>query len=142
MTLTLQDALKITDGAFQASNDQKAAPLTIAILDTGGRLISLQRQDGASMMRPDIAIAKAWGALAMGCSSRTLATTAEQRPAFMSAVTSLAEGNILPVPGGVLIKDHQQQLIGAVGISGDLSEIDEQCAILGIETANLLTDAI
>ena len=106
MNLTLQEALTITQGAFNAGVKESSKPLTVAILDSGGKLISLQRQDGASMMRPEIASAKAWGALAMGCSSRKLATDAEQRPAFMTAVTALADGNVLPVAGGILIKNR------------------------------------
>ncbi len=139
MNLTLQEALTITQGAFNAGVKESSKPLTVAILDSGGKLISLQRQDGASMMRPEIASAKAWGALAMGCSSRKLATDAEQRPAFMTAVTALADGNVLPVAGGILIKNREQELLGAIGISGDLSELDELCAIRGVQSANLLT---
>ncbi|MGF1731304.1 GlcG protein [Photobacterium proteolyticum] len=140
MNLTLNEALTITKGAFSAGTTKGSAPLTIAVLDNGGKLISLQRQDGSSMMRPDIAIAKAWGALALGCSSRKLADDAKQRPAFISAVNVLAEGNMLPVPGGVLIRNDDKQLLGAVGISGDLSELDEMCAISGIKAANLIPD--
>lgn len=140
MNLTLNDALTITKGAFSEGITKGSAPLTIAVLDNGGKLISLQRQDGSSMMRPDIAIAKAWGALALGCSSRKLADDAKLRPAFISAVNVLAEGNMLPVPGGVLIRDDDKQLLGAVGISGDLSELDELCAITGIKAANLIPD--
>lgn len=140
MNLSLQEALTITQGAFNAGVKENSKPLTVAILDSGGKLISLQRQDGASMMRPEIASAKAWGALAMGCSSRKLAADAEQRPAFMTAVTALADGNVLPVAGGILIKNSAEELLGAIGISGDLSELDELCAIRGVQSANLLTD--
>jgi len=140
MNLTLQEALTITQGAFNAGVIESSKPLTVAILDSGGKLISLQRQDGASMMRPDIATAKAWGALAMGCSSRKLAVDAEQRPAFMTAITALADGNVLPVAGGILIKNSDQELLGAIGISGDLSELDELCAVKGVQSANLLTN--
>ncbi|MBD8513803.1 MULTISPECIES: GlcG/HbpS family heme-binding protein [Photobacterium] len=142
MSLTLDEALVITKGAFSTALTKGAAPLTVAVLDSGGKLISLQRQDGSSMLRPEIAIAKAWGALALGCSSRKLALDAQQRPAFMSAVNVLAEGNLLPVPGGVLIRGSNNCLLGAVGISGDLSELDELCAIAGIKAANLVADEV
>ncbi|GAB6261707.1 heme-binding protein [Photobacterium sp. CCB-ST2H9] len=142
MSLTLEDALVITKGAFSTALTKGAAPLTVAVLDSGGKLISLQRQDGSSMLRPEIAIAKAWGALALGCSSRKLAIDAQQRPAFMSAVNVLAEGNLLPVPGGVLIRGSDKCLLGAVGISGDLSELDEFCAIAGVKAANLVPDEV
>ncbi|WP_413479637.1 GlcG/HbpS family heme-binding protein [Vibrio hibernica] len=137
MSLTLQQALNITQGVFEAGITLKTAPLTVAVLDSGGKLVSLQRQDGSSMLRPDIATAKAWGALALGCSSRKLAQDAEIRPAFISAINVLAQGNLVPVPGGLLIKTETNQIIGAVGISGDLSDLDEKCALEGILHAKL-----
>ncbi|WP_153448355.1 GlcG/HbpS family heme-binding protein [Vibrio algicola] len=137
MSLTLQQALNITQGAFDTATELHTAPLTVAILDTGGKLVSLQRQDGASMLRPDIAIAKAWGAIALGCSSRKLAQDAEIRPAFISAINVLAQGNLVPVPGGLLIRSESSQIIGAVGVSGDLSDLDEKCALQGILHAKL-----
>ncbi|MGF1679782.1 GlcG/HbpS family heme-binding protein [Photobacterium minamisatsumaniensis] len=137
VNLTLQQALTITQGTFNAGKAQQSAPLTVAVLDSGGKLISLQRQDGSSMMRPDIAVAKAWGALALGCSSRQLARDADSRPAFISAVNVLANGNMVPVPGGLLIKDVDEMVLGAVGVSGDLSDLDERCALQGIDHAEL-----
>ncbi|CAG20663.1 GlcG/HbpS family heme-binding protein [Photobacterium profundum] len=137
ISLTLQQALKITEGTFGAGISQQSEPLTVAILDSGGKLISLQRQDGSSMMRPDIAIAKAWEALALGCSSRKLAQDADNRPAFISAINVLANGT---VSGGLLIKDDTNYVMGAVGVSGDHSDLDESCAIEGIQFADLYSD--
>ncbi|KJY86820.1 MULTISPECIES: GlcG/HbpS family heme-binding protein [Vibrio] len=139
-SLTLEQALAVIDGTFQAGQKSHSAPLTVAVLDSGGKLITLQRQDGSSMMRPDIAIAKAWGALALGCSSRKLAQDADNRPAFISAVNVLAHGNMVPVPGGLLIRDAEQNLLGAVGVSGDISDLDESCALRGITHADLFCD--
>ncbi|RDE22862.1 heme-binding protein [Motiliproteus coralliicola] len=139
-SLNLDRSIAITQGAFLKSETLKSEPLTVAILDQGGRLISLQRQDGSSMMRPDIAIAKAWGAVAMGKSSRSLASDAKQRPAFVSALNTLANGNLIPVPGGVLIRDQDDTVVGAVGISGDTSDIDELCAVSGVQAAGLVAD--
>lgn len=140
-SLDLERSLAITRGAFSKSRSLNAAPLTVAILDQGGQLIALQRQDGASMLRPGIAVAKAWGAVAMGKSSRLLGDDAQQRPAFMSALNTLANGNLIPVPGGVLIRDEREVVVGAVGISGDSSDIDEACAVAGIEAAGMIADA-
>ena len=92
------------------------------------------------MMRPDIAIAKAWGALALGCSSRKLAQDADNRPAFISAVNVLAHGNMVPVPCGLLIRDAEKNILGAVGVSGDVSDVDESCAMNGIGFAHLFCD--
>jgi uncharacterized protein GlcG (DUF336 family) len=139
-SLTLQQALTIIEGTFQSGKQSNSAPLTVAVLDSGGKLVTLQRQDGASMMRPDIAIAKAWGALALGCSSRKLAQDACDRPAFISAINVLAQGNMVPVPGGLLIRSTCGEIVGSVGVSGDLSDLDEQCALAGIDHAELLTD--
>ena len=115
--------------------------MTIAVLDSGGHLVTLQREDGASLLRPQIAIGKAWGAIALGKGSRLLALDAQQRPAFIAALNSLGQGSVVPAPGGVLIRDQDGNVLGAVGISGDLSDVDEQCAITAIEAAGLRADA-
>lgn len=139
-TLNLQKALEITAAALKKGHELSAAPLTVSVLDAAGRLISLQREDGSSLLRPEIATAKAWGAVALGKPSRAIAADAEQRPAFIGAVNTLAQGNLVPVPGGVLIRDEEARILGAVGISGDTSDIDEQCAVAGIEAAGMLPD--
>jgi uncharacterized protein GlcG (DUF336 family) len=139
--LSLETALDITRHALVASRELSTAPLTIAVLDAGGHLLSLQREDGASMLRPQIAIGKAWGAVALGKSSRVLAADAQQRPSFIAAVNTLAQGNVVPAPGGVLIRNSANEVIGAIGISGDASDIDEQCAIRGVQALGLVADA-
>lgn len=139
-TLNLEKALAITTAALQKARELSAAPLTVAVLDQSGRLVSLQREDGASLLRPEIATAKAWGAIALGKPSRLLAADAEQRPAFIGAVNTLAQGNLVPVPGGILVRDDQATVVGAVGISGDTSDIDELCAMTGVEAAGLTPD--
>ncbi|WP_286978777.1 heme-binding protein [Pseudomonas sp.] len=140
-TLTLEMATRITQCAMAVGAEIKSAPLTVAVLDAGGHLISLQRQDGASLLRPQIAIGKAWGAVALGKGSRFIAADAQKRPAFIGAVNNLADGNLVPAPGGVLIRDAQGEVIGAVGITGDTSDIDEQCAISAIESIGFRADA-
>ena len=139
--LTLKLAAQLVSQALAAGRRQAAAPLTIAVLDSGGHLISLQREDGASLLRPQIAIGKAWGAIALGKGSRLLALDAQQRPAFIAALNSLGQGSVVPAPGGVLIRDQAGAVLGAVGISGDTSDIDEQCAITAIEGLGLMADA-
>jgi len=139
--LTLKIATQLASQALNAGRTLSTAPLTIAVLDSGGHLITLQREDGASLLRPQIAIGKAWGAIALGKGSRLLALDAQQRPAFIAALNSLGQGSVVPAPGGVLIRDQQGNVLGAVGISGDLSDIDEQCAINAIEALGLRADA-
>ncbi len=131
--LTLTQANHIINTAIHVARELNMSPITVVVLDNAGHLKALQREDGASMIRQKIATAKAWGAVNMGVSSRSLAAVAEQRPDFMNALIDVSEGKIMPVPGGVLIRDQDNNLVGAVGISGDKSDQDERCAIAGIE---------
>ncbi len=136
--LTLKKANQIINGALEKARKLNLAPLTVVVLDENGLLKALQREDGATLLKQDIAIAKAWGAVNMKMSSRSLGVVAEQRPAFMNALVDIAEGKVMPVPGGVLIKDEDNQIIGAVGISGDVSDQDERSAVAGIKDAGLI----
>ncbi|SDH87180.1 Uncharacterized conserved protein GlcG, DUF336 family [Pseudomonas benzenivorans] len=139
--LNLSTATAISERALAVGREISAAPLTVAVLDAGGHLICLQREDGASLLRPQIAMAKAWGALALGKGSRAIAADAQQRPAFIGTVNNLADGRLVPAPGGVLIRDARGELIGAVGITGDTSDIDEQCAVSAVQALGLQADA-
>ncbi len=138
--ITLELANTIIDAALQEGRKRELAPLTVAVLDAGGHLKALARADGSSFMRPMMAIAKAWGAIGVGVSSRTLGEMGEQRPMFMNALVQVADQRLLPVPGGVLIRDSDNTIIGAVGISGDVSDQDESCAVAGISEAGLQAD--
>jgi uncharacterized protein GlcG (DUF336 family) len=137
-SLTLEKANQMIQTAISRARELNMAPLTVVVLDAAGHLKAMQREDGASMIRQQIATAKAWGAVNMGVSSRSLAGVAVQRPDFMKALIGLADGKVMPVPGGVLIRDADNNLIGAIGISGDVSDQDERCAIAGIEAAGFV----
>ncbi|ANC02574.1 MULTISPECIES: GlcG/HbpS family heme-binding protein [Pseudomonas] len=139
--MTLNVANTLVAAALAAGRKIDAAPLTVAVLDAGGHLLALQREDGASLLRPQVAMGKAWGAVALGKGSRLLALDAQQRPAFFAALNGLGERSVVPAPGGVLIRDQAGKVLGAVGISGDTSDIDEQCAITAIEALGLTADA-
>ncbi len=136
--LTLEKANRMIQVTIQKARELNLAPLTVVVLDSSGHLKAMQREDGATMIRQEIATAKAWGAVNMGISSRSLALVAEQRRDFMNALIGLADGKIMPVPGGVLIRDIDNNIIGAVGISGDVSDQDERCAIIGIESVGFV----
>ena len=138
--LNLQTANTIVAAALQKAREMHTSPLAVAVLDETGQLQSFQREDETSLMRADVAIGKAWGALGMGRSSRVLGNLAAQRPHFVQALTVVAQGRLVPVPGGVLIQDASKSTIGAVGTSGDTSDIDEECAVAGIEAAGLTAD--
>ena len=133
--IDLAHATLIVDRALAAGRSLGLPPLTVAVLDGSGCLVSFKREDGSSLLRPEIAQAKAWGALGMGMGSRALAQRATAQPAFISAVNALAGGRLIPVPGGVLIRSAVKSILGAVGITGATSEQDEACAVAGIEAA-------
>lgn len=136
-TLPLATAETIIDKALDAAREFDMQAMSVAILDAGGHLVAFKREDGSGIMRAQIAVGKAWGALGMGASSRLLRDRLGGRPNFISALTDVSEGRFVPVPGGVLVLDDDHYAIGAVGISGDTSERDEYCAIQGIQGAGL-----
>ncbi|MCK7614358.1 GlcG/HbpS family heme-binding protein [Roseibium sediminicola] len=138
--LTLSTAETITSAALEKAAELKLKPLTVAVLDAGGHTMLLKRQDGSSIMRPQIATGKAIGALAVGTGTRWLNANAESRPHFVNALNGASGGAIIPVPGGVLIKDGSGETLGAVGITGDTSDNDEACAVAGIEAVALIAD--
>jgi uncharacterized protein GlcG (DUF336 family) len=135
--LSLAAAETIIDTALAAGRKAGLLPLTVAVLDAGGHLIAFRREDGSGILRPDIAIGKAWGALGMGISSRHIRNRLAERPAFQAALAAASHGRFVPVPGGVLVRDASGAVIGAVGISGDASDKDEYCAIAGVRAAGL-----
>jgi uncharacterized protein GlcG (DUF336 family) len=140
MSVTLAQASTIVDVALKKGRETNCAPLTVAVLDPGGHLVAFKREDRSGILRPDIAMAKAWGALGMGFGTRELADRAQKMPMFVSALAAVSAGRMVPVPGGVLIKSQAGEVLGAVGISGDTSDKDEACAIAGVEAAGLKAD--
>jgi len=139
MSLTLARASTIVDVALKTGREAKYQPLTVAVLDAGGHLVAFKREDKSGILRFNIAFGKAWGALGMGFGSRTLAGRAARQQQFFTTLAAVSEGRLIPVPGGVLIRDDDG-IVGAVGISGDTSDNDEKCAIAGIEAAGLKAD--
>lgn len=133
ISLSLSEASRIVDTALEYGRAEGLLPLTVAVLDAGGHLVAFKREDGCGIMRGDIATGKAWGALGMGISSRTIRDRLAERIAFQSALAATAQGKFVPVPGGVLICTPEQKVIGAVGISGDASDRDEYCAIEAVK---------
>jgi uncharacterized protein GlcG (DUF336 family) len=139
--LTLDVARKILDTALAKGVEKKLKPLVVTVLDARGCVKISAAQDGTSLLRSEIAHGKAYGALAMGMGSRALYQRAQEQAYFVSAVNALAQGRMVPVPGGVLILDDNGTLLGAVGVSGDTSDNDEICALAGIEAAGLKANA-
>ena len=139
-TMKLSPADKIAREVFRMGREAEAQPLAVAVLDSGGNLVVLKREDGCGIVRNDIAIGKAWGALGMGNSSRKLRDSLADRPAFQSALAAVSQGRFVPVPGGVLVMNAAGVCIGAVGVSGDSSECDEALAIMAIKTVGFACD--
>lgn len=139
MTLTLEVAQSIITTAIAKGHELGLNPLTVAVLDAGGHVKALAREDNTSTLRPDIATGKAHGAIALGLGSRTIFNRAKEQPYFIQTMNALANGSLVPVPGGVLIRDSGK-IIGAVGITGDSSDNDEACAITAIEAAGFTAD--
>ena len=135
--MTLYLANVIVAAALAKGDELRLKPLSVAVLDPGGHLVAFARSDGASTMRPQIACGKAGGALALGASSRTIATMAAERPTFVAALAGLSPHGVIPAAGGVIVTDAAGAVLGAVGVTGDTSDNDEVCAMAGIAAAGL-----
>ena len=138
MSIGLETAKSITAQVRAAGREHGLKPLTVVVLDPGGHVVSVEREDGSSNNRFEIAFGKAYGALALGMGSRSLMARAEQQPYFIAAAAAAIGGRLVPVPGGVLVKDATGATIGCVGVSGDTSDNDELAAIAGIRSASLV----
>ena len=138
--VSLEQADIVARTALETARSRGAQPLTVVVLDAGGHVVVARREDGSGIARFEIAFGKAWGALGMGISTRGLAARAAKMGTFFNALAAVTDGRMVPVPGGVLIRDDANRIIGAVGISGDTSDVDEACAVAGIEAAGLVAD--
>jgi uncharacterized protein GlcG (DUF336 family) len=131
--LTLIEANLIIDTALAKGRELELGKLSVVVLDDGGHPIAMKREDGSEYLRPEIAKAKAWGALGMGLPSRMLYERSKKLPVFIGALSNISDGRLVALPGGVIIRDTDGSILGAVGVSGDVSEPDEICAIAGVE---------
>lgn len=138
--VTLAQASIIVDKALEHARAKNFSSLCVVVLDARGTPVALKREDKSALLRHKIATAKAWGVLGMGEGGRKLRGRGQNNPAFFNVLVALSDGNIIPNPGGVLIRDKGGDIIGAVGISGDTGENDELCAVEGIKAAGLTAD--
>ena len=139
-TISLRQADDIADRVLEGGVKLESKPLTVAVLDAGGHLVVSKRQDGSGIARLQIAQGKARGALGMGMGSRAIADLAAERPFFVAGAASLEGVELIPAAGGVLVRDEAGALLGAVGVSGDISDVDERCAVEAIEASGLVAD--
>ena len=137
-SLTLDQAQQIITAALAHSKHAGYQPMGVVVLDDAGHLKAFAREDGASMFRFEVAQAKAWGAVGMGVSSRTLLERAKGNPNFFVALAATASGRFLPQTGAVLIKDASGRTLGAVGASGGTGDEDEAICIAGVQAAGLI----
>ena len=135
--LNLDQSKTIIEAVLKKGAEMKLQPLSVAILDPGGHLIAFERQNQASIMRPQIALGKAAGALALGLSSRKVAEMAEARPTFIASLGEIWPNGVVPAAGGLIIEDDSGAVLGAIGVTGDTSDQDEAAAISAIESAGL-----
>jgi uncharacterized protein GlcG (DUF336 family) len=140
MSVTLAQASTIVDAALKKARELKQMPQTVVVLDSGGHPVAAKREDGSGIVRFEIAVGKAYGALGMGWGSRTMMERAAQNPNFLTSIVAASGGRLVPNPGGVLIRDAGNAVLGAVGISGDTADNDEIVAVAGIEAAGLKAD--
>ncbi len=138
--MKLFTARTIVTGALAYAKEHSLKPLAVGVLDDRGALVAFMAQDGTSLKRGEIALAKANGAISLGMGSRALMKRAEQQAFFIAAAGAAIGGALVPVPGGVLIKNATGKVLGAVGISGDTSDNDEAAALAGIAAAKLEAD--
>jgi uncharacterized protein GlcG (DUF336 family) len=138
--LTLEQANRLIEAALATARRMDLPPVAVAVLDAGGHLKSLQREDGVSFLRVQICQAKAWGALGLAEDSRDIATRYTrdtQQQGFINALNTMTSGGLIPLPGGVLIRDASDRIVGAVGVAGAASDDDEACALTGIAAIGL-----
>lgn len=135
--ISLTKARSIVRATLKKGREMELKPLSVAVLDTGGHLKAFEREDGASPGRFEIARGKAYGVIMTGMTGTALMQRAEDQAYFVAALNGAFGGQVVPVPGGVLVKDSRDRVIGAVGVTGDTSDNDAKAALAGIEAAGL-----
>jgi uncharacterized protein GlcG (DUF336 family) len=138
--LTLAQADTIANETLKSARGLRLAPMTVAILDPGGHIVVLKREDGSGIMRAELATAKAWGALGMGFGGRELARRAQKMPGFFASLNAISEGRMAPVAGSALLRNAEGGIVGAIGVSGDTSDNDELALLPAVEIAGLVAD--
>lgn len=138
--LTLQQANQLIQVVLSTAREKQMPPIAVAVLDTGGHLKAFQREDGVSFLRVQIAQAKAWGALGMGINTDAIAVRYQKddlQRGFINALNAMTTGQLIPLPGGILVRNIEGHIIAAVGAAGGESQDDEACVIAGIKAIGL-----
>jgi len=138
--ISLEQANCIIEAIFARGRELGCRPLSIVVVEPGAKVKAFQKEDGSAMMRFEMAYGKAYAALALGRSSSLVRVRTEERPLFMQYLIRASDDQIFPEGGGMLIRDKEGEVIGAVGVTGDTQERDEELAAHGIHAAGLKTD--
>lgn len=141
MSIPLKKTRRLVRAVLAKGREMELKPLSVIVLDAGGHVLAFEREDGASPGRFGIAQGKAYGAVMLGMGGAAQMARAEQQAYFMAAVNGVFGGQVVPVPGGVLVRDARGKVVGAVGVTGDTSDNDAAAAIAGIEAVGLTPDA-
>ena len=138
--LTYAVAQKMLADSLAFCREKKFNPMSVVILDAAGGVKAVGSEDNTTFMRWRVAYGKAFGGVAFGMPSRRVNNMAAERPHFVNALNGVADGNLVPVPGGVVIRDANKKILGAIGVSGDTSDNDEAAAVHAIQLAGLVAD--
>ena len=138
--ISLDEAMKLIAGIFADAARRELRPLTAVVLDAGGHVKAALKQDGSALLRFEIAYGKAYAALSLGRSSRLVLQKSREKPIFMQNLQQLAQGPMFLEGGGQLIRDAAGEVIGAVGVTGDVNEMDDIAAVAGIHAAGFKSD--
>jgi uncharacterized protein GlcG (DUF336 family) len=138
--LSLEQANTIIEATFAAAKKHKCRPMSAIVLDAGGRVKAFQKEDGASMLRFEVCYGKAYGSLALGRPSKLVLQKAREKPLFMQSIDNLADYPLFLEGGGQLIRDKDGEVVGAIGVTGDVNEMDDICAVAGIHAADFRSD--
>ena len=139
-SITLDQANRIIVAILKRGAEMGCRPLSVVVVEPGCIVKAFQKEDGSSMVRFEMAYGKAYASLALGRSSRLVRIRNEEKPAFMRYLISATDDRIFPEGGGMLIRAGDGEVIGAVGVTGDTEDRDEELAAHGIHTAGLKTD--
>lgn len=137
MAVNLRKARTIIRKTLEKGREMELKPLSVVVLDAGGHVIAFEREDGAAPGRFPIAHGKAYGSVMLGMAGTAQMQRAEAQAYFMAAVNGVYGGQVVPVPGGILLRDRKGEVIGAVGVTGDTSDNDAVAGMAGIEAAGL-----
>ncbi|MEM8694058.1 MAG: heme-binding protein [Pseudomonadota bacterium] len=140
MMITIRKARTIIKKALEKGAEMELKPLSVIVLDPGGHVLAFERSDGSAPGRFAIAHGKAYGSVMLGMAGTAQMARAEQQAYFMAAVNGAYGGQVVPVPGGVLVRDKKGNVIGAVGVTGDVSDHDAIAAVAGIEAAGFVAE--